>query len=223
MTDAGRRDRRAAIRRRTLLGAVATSTVGLAGCLADTEFEIADVRVPTDVDGPLAFEVDLLDPDVLVDSPGAFEVSVTNEEDGALELVSQGVRPFGLLELRADPDDHPGETWISLWSDAYAESDHVDATRGGNSRSADGEELVTPLEPGETVSHTYAIYGDEVRNDDATYELVGGLGDDALVRYRRPDEEDGAADENGGGEPSGTALTPGIEFRIETRSRLPFR
>ena len=219
--------RRSALRRRAVLGALAGSTAALAGSLADTEFSIADVRVPTAADGPLSFEVTVLDADVLVDSPGAFELSATNESDERLELVSRGVRPFGVLELRGESDY--GSAWIDLWADAYAESDHVDVSPGG--MSVDGEELVTTLESGESASADYEIRGDEVPNSDGTYDLRGELGDDAVARYRRPNGETGGEAADGEtdtesdehSEPSGTGLDPEIEFRIETRSRIPFR
>lgn len=202
--------------------------------MADTEFSIVDCRVPTAVDGPLSFDVTVLDAAVLVDSPGAFELSATNESDEALELVSRGVRPFGVLELRDESGDYGGAR-IGLWADAYEESEHVDVKPNG--MSVDGEELVTPLESGESVSFDYEIHGDEVSTADKTYELRGELGDDAVARYRRPngDGENGSdsGDEAAEGEtdaesdersvPSGTGLDPEIEFRIEARSRLPFR
>ncbi|MFP8952037.1 hypothetical protein ACLI4Z_03555 [Natrialbaceae archaeon A-arb3/5] len=245
MTDNARGDRRSMLRRRTVLGAAAGSMLPLTGCLADTEFSIVDIDVPTDFDGPLSFDVDTFDRDVLVDSPATFELSATNESDDTLELVSMGIRPFGVLELRGESDDH-GESWIRLWTDAYEDSDHVDAQPSG--MSADGEELVMTLYPGETVTAEYEIHGAEVSNSDGTYELGGRLGDDNVVTYRRPDEETvddeiadgeddadeaaaddepaddaGDSDDAGNDGLSGTGYSPEIVFRIETRSRIPFR
>lgn len=221
-----RADRRSAVRRRAFLGTVAGSTAAVAGCLGDTEFTIADVSGPTDRDAPLSFAVDVVDPDVLVDSPGAFELTAINDADEPLELVSRGVRPFGVLELRGESDDY-GDAWIDLWADAYAESEHVDVKPNG--MGVDGEDLVTRLESGDSVSFDYEIRGDDVTVSEGTYELRGDLGDDAVARYRRPNEEDDgnsegeADDSDGNSEPSGTGLDPEIEFRIETRSKIPFR
>ncbi|THE63852.1 hypothetical protein D8Y22_16120 [Salinadaptatus halalkaliphilus] len=227
MTDDAREDRRSTLRRRTLLGAVAGSTATLAGCMGDTEFSIVSVDVPTDFDGPLSFDIDAFDRDVLVDSPAAFELSATNDSDDTLELVSMGIRPFGVLELRGETDDY-GESWIRLWTDAYEDSDHIDVTPGG--MGADGEELVMTFYPGETVTAEYEIRGENVSNSDGTYELGGRLGDDHVVTYRRPDEAAaGNADDESGDESAnddglpGTGYSPGIAFRIETRSRIPFR
>ncbi|ARS91117.1 hypothetical protein [Natrarchaeobaculum aegyptiacum] len=239
--------RRPTLRRRTMLGAVVGSTTLLAGCLGDTEFSITGVRDPDDVRGPPSFDLDVLDPDILVDSPGAFELSVTNDSDEPIELVSLGVRPFGVLELHGTSGY--GRSRVRLYSEAYEESDHLDFRRDGMSFSR--PELVRKLEPAETTSRTFQIWGEWVPNSDGTYALTGRGGDEPVVRYRRPDDASGESatdggnagsetgdesastgvadggehgDENDdGGLLAGTAIDPDVEFRIETRSRLPFR
>ncbi|RQG96549.1 hypothetical protein [Natrarchaeobius chitinivorans] len=182
----GGRKRRSTLRRRTLLGTVAASTATLAGCMADTEYTVVDASSDPVDDAPISFDLEVVDPAIRVDSPGVIELTVENVDDGPIELVSMGIRPFGTLELRAEPEDHPGETWINLWSDEYEESPHVDVRPNG--MRVDGEELVMTLFPDELISVPYEIPGEEVVRD-ATYELSGRLGDDHVLRYRRPDDE----------------------------------
>ncbi|TYT61171.1 hypothetical protein [Natrialba swarupiae] len=197
---------RSTLRRRTVLGAVAASTTALAGCMADTEYAIVRASSEPVENGPISFDLEVVDPEIRVDSPGVIELTVQNVDDGPIELVSMGIRPFGTLELRAEPEDHPGETWIYLWSDEYEESPHVDVRPNG--MGLDGEELVMTLFPDESFSVRYEVPGDEVVRD-GTYELSGRLGDDHVLRYRRPDEENGEETTDDGGsanEGEGSAL-----------------
>lgn len=218
-----------------MLGAVVGSTTLLAGCLGDTEFSITDVRGPNDASEPLSFGLDVLDPDVLVDSPGAFELAVTSDSDEPIELVSQGVRPFGVLELHGTAEY--SRSRIRLYSEAYEDSDHLEFRSDG--MSIDGEELVWELEPGETASLTFQIWGEWVPNSGGTYALTGRRGDEPVVRYRKSNDGAGAAiageevDADGTNEspetdddrnrPTGTGVDPDVEFQIEPRSRLPVR
>ncbi|MEY7851251.1 hypothetical protein AB7C87_18865 [Natrarchaeobius sp. A-rgal3] len=244
----GGRRRGSTFRRRTLLGTVAASTAALAGCMADTEYAVVGASSDPLEDAPLLFDLEVVDPEIRVDSPGVIELTVQNVDDGPIELVSMGIRPFGALELRAEPEGHPGETWIKLWSDEYEESPHVDVRPNG--MRLDGEELVMTLFPDESFSFPYEIFGENVTRD-GTYELSGRLGDDHVVRYRRPDEENGGEtgndesnenrdDGNGdegderedgdgdegvddGSRLDGVGLTPTTEIEIEAESRIPFR
>ncbi|SDR35429.1 hypothetical protein [Natronobacterium texcoconense] len=218
------------IRRRTLLGVVAGSTTALAGCMADSEYEIGAVETHSSPDELLSFDLDVLDPEIRVDSPGVIELTTENDGDEQLEIASRGVRPYGILELRGEPEGYPGEARIRLWSDEYEESDHVDVRPSG--MGLDGEELIMTLSPGETTSFAYEIHGDDI-GPTGTYELAAGLGNEDIVTYRRPDgtndEETGTGEseneenEEDGSRVAGTGVTPRIEVTVDSRSRIPFR
>lgn len=219
-------DRRAGqptLRRRALLASAVGATASLAGCMADTEYTIVDVtQESTSTDEPLSFDVAVLDPDIRIGSPGSFELVATNDGDEPLELVSRGVAPFGMLQLQTERD--VGSVRVGLWSEEYEASPHVDVRSDGT--SVDSDELLTPIEPNETVSFVYEIHGDDVPRDGGVYALAGGWGDD-VVTYRRADaderNDDDAADVDGDDAPlSGTGLNPPIHFEIDTRGRIPF-
>lgn len=227
------RIRKPALSRRALLASTAGVSAGLAGCLSDTEYTIGDVTSESP-DAALSFDVEVLDPDIRVDSPGAFDLSATNESEGPLDLLSRGVAPFGVLELRGEA--YGGDARIRLWSDEYEESPHVDVRPNG--MRVDGEVLSTRIDRGETTSFVYEIHGDDVPGEGGVYTL-GGSWDRDTATYRvlaTADEAQNGTDRNhangtadsgadgtaGDLEPTGTGANPPIRFEIDARSKIPF-
>ena len=111
------------------------------------------------------------------------ELSVRNESDGELRLNTGAPRPFGVVRCHPEGDS---ETSHLLWTDANAETDHVQ-TDGREIELVTDIGLVTPLAPGESASETYEVPADLSAGE---YVVPLSLGisredeDSATVQYR---------------------------------------
>ncbi|MFC4450258.1 hypothetical protein [Halorussus aquaticus] len=99
---------------------------------------------------------------------GRLHLALDNEGDTALTLSGGAPRPFGVVRCRpadsanrssgpTDRADSPdASTDHLLWTDAYAASDYV-RTEDRDVRLVEEVALTTTVEPGATVSETYAV------------------------------------------------------------------
>lgn len=183
--------------------ALLAGTVGMAGAifvtpLGDAEYAIGHLSAEN-IPGPLSLSVEVLDADILVDSPGIVKLSLTNGGSTPITLRNQGVVPFGVLHLNGT-----GPRTL-LISPSYDESGRItlrDRGRGGLHVRSD--QLSVILEPTETLSEEYEIHGD-LLYDEGTYTMENMTG--PLLRY----EQEGV--------PEIQEVTPTIEIRIESRNR----
>ncbi|WP_276301307.1 hypothetical protein [Halorussus lipolyticus] len=121
---------------------------------------------------------------------GLLRLAARNRGDSAVRLSSGAPRPFGVVRCRPKGGSD-GDSGSLLWTDAYAESDHV-RTEGRAVELASDVAVVSTLAPAEEVAETYAVpdlpageyvvagslggteTGDDSANDDR----------DSTVRYR---------------------------------------
>jgi hypothetical protein len=127
---------------------------------------------------------------------GRLRLAARNDADSSRRLSSGPPRPFGIVRCRAKENSASTSNADAeaslLWTDAYAESDHV-RTEGREIGPVNDVALVSTLAPGETVAEDYAIpdlpHGE--------YVVEGSLGvaagsmddadtedEDSTVRYR---------------------------------------
>lgn len=101
---------------------------------------------------PLTFEATLVDDSVRPFDPDRIELSITNTADERIGVSSGAPGPFGVLRAESSS----GDDQVTLWSDAYDESDHVHTT-GRRVQAVNDIGIVTELVPGETQTQTYEI------------------------------------------------------------------
>jgi len=184
--------------------ALLAGAVGMAGAifitpLGDTEYSIEDLSAE-EVPGPLSLSAEVLDADILVDSPGVVRLSLTNDGSTPITLWNQGVVPFGVLLLNGTGSG------ALLISPSYDESGQVtlrDMGRGG--WTVRGDQMSVVLEPAETLSEEYEVHGDLLFNE-GTYTIENVTG--PLLRYEQADTDI-------------QEVTPNIEVRIESRNLPP--
>ncbi len=99
---------------------------------------------------PVELGAALLDDSIRPFDPARIELSITNTGKGKIGVFSGAPGPFGIL--RAESEDGR----LTLWSDAYAESDHVHTT-GRSVSGANDIGIVTELDPGEIRTAVYEI------------------------------------------------------------------
>jgi hypothetical protein len=87
------------------------------------------------------------------DDAARFELSLTNTEDEVLEVVTGAPAPFGVLRAENVGDDS-GSPRL-LWSDTYADSDHVSFYPRGLVPDDIGE--ITEMGAGETLTQAYEV------------------------------------------------------------------
>lgn len=143
---------------------------------------------------PLAFEATLVDDSVRPFDPARIELSITNTADERIGVSSGAPGPFDVLRAES------GDDGVTLWSDAYAESDHVHTT-AGRVRAVDDVGIVTELAPGETRTRAYEI--GRWRLALGTYTVDESVG---IERY--------ATDENGNRRSESTTFPYELRIRI---------
>lgn len=126
---------------------------------------------------PVEFEATLVDDSVRPFDPARIDFSITNTGDKGIGVFSGAPGPFGVLSAESNGDR------LTLWSDAYAESDHV-RTTGRSVRGANDIGIVTELDPGETRTREYQV--DRWRLAPGTYPVSEWIG---IERYAT-DEDD---------------------------------
>ncbi|WP_251343788.1 hypothetical protein [Haloplanus halophilus] len=171
------------MRRRALLAAAGTSMASLAGCLGASEYTITDVEVTSSA--PVEFDVTIADPDAVIEHPALLDFELTTREDRPLRVRNTGVWPFGLLKL-VDSLDTEGPAGTLLWTEQYEASDHADIESRRN-YGTDSTHLVRTLDPGETVSETYELHGDGIREAGTAY--VRGEFEPPIFEYTRDDTD----------------------------------
>ncbi|WP_114577517.1 hypothetical protein [Saliphagus sp. LR7] len=122
-----------------------------------------------------ALEIELVDPHVEPESPAALEATLTNTAEEAILVTSGAPAPFGVLRAESDNGDA-----ITLWSDAYEETDHVQ-TDGKDLETFTNVALVSEFEPEESITRTFEIHAETSNLEAGTYEssvvLDIGFGD----------------------------------------------
>jgi hypothetical protein len=188
------------MRRRTVLAAAGASMTGLAGCLGASEYTLTDVE--TTLSAPFEFDVTVADPDAVIEHPALLEFELTNGEDRPLRVRNTGVWPFGLLELVHSSDaENPGAGAL-LWTAEYETSSYVDMENRRN-YGTESTPLVRTLGAAETVSETYEVHGDAVREAGTAY--VRGEFEPPIFEYARGDSD------------GWRAFTPEIAVTVETK------
>lgn len=100
---------------------------------------------------PVAFEAAPVDDSIRPLDPARFDLSIGNAGDERIGVASGAPGPFGVLRATSASGDR-----VTLWSDAYAESEHVHTT-GRGVRAVNDIGIVTELSPGESRTREYRI------------------------------------------------------------------
>jgi hypothetical protein len=189
--------------RRTLLGVAGASLAGLSGCLGEPEYSVTDATVDAP-SAPVSVEVDVLDPNAVVEHPARLEFTVRNDSSRPVRLRNTGIWPFGILKAVESLESNSSSGTV-LWTDRYRESEYVDATSRRN-YGTESTPIVRTLSPDASQARVYELHGDDVRR--ATSVFVRGWPDPPLFEYG-PSSED-----------SWTAYTPDITVALESRGIL---
>lgn len=127
---------------------------------------------------PVAFEATLVDDSVGPSDPGRIELSITNTGDERIGVLSGDPGPFGVLRA----ESASGDERVTLWSDAYDESDYV-YTIGRRVRAVNDIGIVTELASSETRTREYQI--GRLRLKQGTYTVDESVG---IERYTTDEE-----------------------------------
>lgn len=158
------------MKRRTLLGAISASMVGMAGCLGQDEYTLSEPDIEQ-TDDPLRIDAELSGREVTIEGPVTLTLSLENSGEGPLQIRTTDLWPFSVPVLGRTSDQHSRE--ILLMTDRYEESDSVNISVEGNgilNRRTQGQTVTQMLAPGEPISKEYTIRGDLIQTD-GTYEL----------------------------------------------------
>ena len=101
----------------------------------------------------LPVSVDASVTDASLSDGAGIELSLTNESETTVGIMTGAPKPFGVLWFhpRGTPDER-----LILWTDAYEESSHVQ-TEGHTVKLINSIGLTMDLKPGETVTHEFRI------------------------------------------------------------------
>ena len=192
--------------RRKFLGTVAgTAVVGLAGCLSDTEYRIETARVQSSP-RPLSVTVSVLDGDATIEGPASLAFTLSNPTERAVRVRTIGIWPFGVLSLTsASSSTNSRRPPITLYSEAYTQTDRVTVGPNRNSLSIEGDPIVRSLDPGNRIEVGYELHGDKVTST-GTYRVTGWSSQPVLSYMT-------------GGE-SWNRYTPQVEVSIKKKSSL---
>ncbi|ELZ79650.1 hypothetical protein C455_08697 [Haloferax larsenii JCM 13917] len=190
------------MKRRTFVTASALSIAGLSGCIADTEYRIAETTAKTGIDA-LDFSVRTEVSDVTIEHPAEFVFILENTGNDAVRIKNYGVWPFGLIAVHQSPDADTSIASGKLASQSYETSDRVDVNPTG--MRLDRTPIAQTLEPGERARETYQLHGEEIRGE-GTYHVIPYF-DESLPSYAIGDEW--------------TTFEYQCAIRIEAKERLP--
>lgn len=158
------------MKRRTLLGAISASMIGMAGCLGADEYTLSEPDVEQ-TDDPLQIDAELSGREVTIEGPSTLTLTLENTGEKPLEIRTTNLWPFGLPALGRTNDQHSRE--ILLLSDRYEETDSVNISVEGNgilNMRTQGQTVTQVLAPAEPISKEYTLRGDLIWTD-GTYEL----------------------------------------------------
>ena len=133
----------------------------------DPLFTLELVGADVAADDLLDLDVELADPAVSPDSPAALELTVTNATDDVLALTARHPWPFGVLP--AWPQGRSGPM-VTLWSDEYDETPHVETREGRLTGFDDEAEVTEELDVDGSVTRTYEVRADPPHLQAGTYE-----------------------------------------------------
>lgn len=172
--------------RRSMLRLVGVGAAGaLAGCLDEPLSRTGDSPDGSELEGPHRFVIeaetedpshhlplelsyDLDDASITPDDPARMSWTVRNTGEGPLTLESGPPWPFDVaFLLREDVED--GER-VTMWTDAYEESDHLH-TDGRDVSSWDPGFVTDRLGSGGSFTETYELAHDAPRLAAGTYEF----------------------------------------------------
>lgn len=171
---------------------------------ATYELELVDEPLVDD-ESSAELTVELVDPSIAPDSPAEIEATVTNTADEAIRVSSGAPWPFGVVWAESADDAAP----ITLWSDAYAESDYVD-TDGKHVEGVDAVGLVEALDARESITRAFEIHAETPHFEVGTYNASIACG----VEPEGSDESGGlevdlvVIVESGGSEQGGDGVIP---------------
>ncbi|WP_115864355.1 hypothetical protein [Halorussus litoreus] len=120
------------------------------------------------------------------ESGGKLRLALENDADSELEISTGAPRPFGVLH--AAPVGESDENHL-LWTDAYAESDHVH-TEGREVEAINAIGLIVTLAPGETAGESFEVPTGEMASGEYVVDVSVGVeggengGDSSTARYR---------------------------------------
>ena len=125
-------------------------------------------------DRAISFEYDVQRATITGESPAVIELTAGNETDREIEYVTGAPKPFGTLYDSDSPE-------AILWTDRYAESQHVQ-TEGRRITGGEDIGVAVTLSPGGSRSETYEFSappgnysiqrtGNPITIGDDTYEL----------------------------------------------------
>jgi hypothetical protein len=142
---------------------------------------VSDVRAL-----PLRVDVRVVESRLAPFDPAAFDLTLRNAGDRAVEVLSGEPMPFSVLSVHRADD---AGTDRVVWSDAYRETSHV-STAGRRVLAVTGAGSAVTLGPGESLTTRYELGGvgrgtwlveDSVGAQFADRASAGGGGDDAAA------------------------------------------
>ncbi|RRJ31292.1 hypothetical protein [Halocatena pleomorpha] len=156
------------MKRRTLLGAIGASMLGMAGCLGQNEYTLSEPDIEQ-TDDPFRIDATLSNRDVTIDGPATLTLTLENTGETPLQIRTTDLWPFGVPVFGRQGDQY-GE--IQLLSDRYDETDNVDISVTGWSRSMSlqGQPITQTLSPGDPLTREYTVRGDLITTE-GTYQL----------------------------------------------------
>ncbi|MFC4987507.1 hypothetical protein [Saliphagus infecundisoli] len=129
---------------------------------------------PVETVGEFAtLRVELVDPHVEPGSPAALKATLTNETEGTLAVSSGAPWPFGVLWAESEDG---GES-ITLWNDAYEESEYV-GTDGKRVEDVEDIGVGEEIGAGESITRAFEIHEDTPGLEPGSYEtsITVGIG-----------------------------------------------
>ncbi|UPM41729.1 hypothetical protein [Halocatena salina] len=156
------------MKRRTLLGAISASMLGMAGCLGRDEYTLSAPDIEQ-TDDPLRIDATLSGHDVTIDGSPTLTLTLENTGETPLQLRTTNLWPFGVPVFRRANGEY-GE--ILLLSDRYDEAEGVNVSVGGGFRSVQlqSKPITQTLQPATPITREYTIRGDTITTE-GTYEL----------------------------------------------------
>lgn len=173
-------------RRQLITGIGLGSVLSLAGCIDEAEAPSqSDATDETETDDalytvsvevtdesraeelPLSLTWDIGREEITEEDPFTIEFILANEGTEPLKVFSGAPWPFEVIWM-----DHGGsdDQSVTLWTDAYEESSHVN-TEGRKAVEVENIGLQETLPAGESVTETYELYHDTPNLEEGVYQF----------------------------------------------------